>query len=195
MWGRTLQVTSTPFEAWTGRPLELDGTLDELLLRYLASYGPASTADVTTFTRLTGWREVMERNRPRLRTFQSATGVELFDLPDAPRPDPGTPAPVRMLPEFDNLLLSHAVRTRFNSSSSDFSAARGPVKGTVLVDGQVAAVWHPEQIDGPKGPTRVVIEHHPLSPPQVDEVRAEAERLVRFRYGDGEHEVQLRQIG
>ncbi len=196
VWGKTLQVTSTPFEAWTGQELDRSRGVDELVVRYLAAYGPASVADVTTFTRLTGLREVVERNRSRLRTFRSSSGVELFDLPDAPRPSADTPAPVRFLPEYDNLLLSHAVRTRFGSDESRrFADAEGPVRGTVLVDGTVQAVWHPEQVDGPKGPTRLVVEHLPLSAAQRDDVESEAADFVAFRYGDGEHEVQLRRLG
>lgn len=196
VWGRTLQVTSTPIEAWTGHELDTSRGVDELLFRYLAAYGPASVADVGTFTRLTGLREAVERNRSELRVFASATGVELFDLPDAPRPAADTPAPVRILPEYDNLLLSHSVRTRFGSDESRrFADAVGPVKGTVLVDGMVQAVWHPEPIDGPDGPTRIVVEHLPLAPSDRAQIEDEAARFVSFRDGDGDHDVQLRRLG
>ncbi len=195
VWGKTLQVTSTPLDAWTGRALDTSRSIDDLLFRYLAAYGPASVADFSTFTRLTGLREVVERNRDQLRVFASATGVELIDLPDAPRPPADTPAPVRFLPEYDNLLLSHAVRTRFGSDESRrFADAVGPVKGTVLVDGTVQAVWHPEPIGGPKGPTRIVVEHLPLSSSDQSEVEDEAARFVMFRYGDGDHDVQRRPL-
>ena len=127
------------------------------MLRYLAAFGPASVADVTTWCRLTGLRAVVERLRPQLVTFRDERGRELFDLPDAPRPDPDTPAPVRFLPEYDNVLLSHDDRSRFVSAPD--RALLGPVWsvgwGAVLHDGVVRAIWRAEA-DG------IVVRHVPL---------------------------------
>ena len=137
VWGRTGQVRTTPLDSWLGRPLARRPSLDAVVLRYLAAFGPASVADVAAWCRLTGMREVVDRLRPQLRPFRDERGRELWDLPDAARPDPDTPAPVRFLPEYDNVLLSHADRRRFQAVSS--LAIDPPIKGTVLHDGLVRA--------------------------------------------------------
>ena len=108
VWGRSGQVIVTTLEHWAGRPLDAAATLDDMVLRYLAVYGPASVMDIQAWSGLTRLREVVDRLGDRVVRFRNEGGRELLDLPDAPRPDPDVPAPVRFLPDFDNVSLSHA---------------------------------------------------------------------------------------
>jgi hypothetical protein len=142
MWNRANQVTVATVEGWLGEPLNRSLTADELVLRYLAAFGPARPADMATWSRLTGLAAAFDAVRSDLRVFRDERGRELFDVPDAPRPDPARHVPVRFLPEYDNVLLSHADRTRF--VDRDVRALYPPGRlgrGHVLVDGMLRATW------------------------------------------------------
>jgi hypothetical protein len=142
LWQRSGQVRLTTATAWLGRPRGKPLTIDERVLRYLAAFGPASPADVQTWSGLTRLGEVLERLD--VVRFQSEGGQALYDIPDATLPDPDVPAPVRLVAPFDNLLLSHANRTRVISDEHRkrlFSGKNGVFPGTVLVDGFIAGTW------------------------------------------------------
>ncbi len=105
LWGRSGAVRLTTLQAWTGLEPATDPDPSAAILRYLRAFGPASVADAAAWSRLTGLREPFERLRPRLRTFRDERGRELFDVPDAPILTGDEPAPVRLLPDYDNALL------------------------------------------------------------------------------------------
>ncbi|MGW4209628.1 winged helix DNA-binding domain-containing protein [Lentzea sp. NPDC004789] len=138
LWHRSGRAVCTTVENWLGRPQQAI-TKDELVLRYLKAFGPSTVMDAQQWSGLTRLTETFEALRPQLVTFRNEAGKELFDLPDSPRPDAGTPLPVRLLPEFDNILLAHADRRRVIADDRLGVVVGG--KPTVLVDGYVVATW------------------------------------------------------
>jgi winged helix DNA-binding protein len=194
LWGHAAQVRSTTVESWLGRALATRPSLDPVVLRYFGAFGPAAVADVAAWSRLTGLRSVVDRLRPRLRSFRDERGRELFDLPDAPRPDPDTPAPPRFLPEYDNVLLSHDDRSRFvpNQARTQLSGVRGRIHGSVLHDGLVCGVWRLDRERTSGRATLVVTHVTRLSTRARTAVAAEGRRLLRLVAADAsEHEVRL----
>lgn len=179
VWGRTGAARSTTVEAWLGRPLEDPDpapAADALVLRYLAAYGPAATADIRAWSGLTGLPAAIKRLRPRLRAFRDEHGRELLDLPDAPLPDPDTPAPPRFLPAFDNAVLGYDDRTRIIDPEHRGLSVTGA--RFVLVDGRVAATWTVERAD--EMPTLHIAPLTPLATAERDAVTEEGERLLTF---------------
>jgi hypothetical protein len=159
---------------------------DTLVLRYLAAFGPASAVDVQAWSGLTGVRDVLDELRPKLRTFRDERKRELFDLPEAPRPPEDTPTPVRFLPGFDNLILSHADRTRIIADEHRplVTTRNLQVLPTFLVDGFVAGTWKSSRVR-----TTACLTVSPFAPlPAAAKARLaeEAEDLVRFIEPDAE---------
>ena len=187
IWGSITQgqATWTTMEAWLGRPLDPAPSPDDVVMRYLTAFGPATVMDIRTWSVLPGLRAVTERLRPCLRTFRDERGRELFDLPDAPRPDPETPAPVRFLPEYDNLLLSHADRTRFMSEEhkTPLFPGNGGALGYVLVDGEFRGTWKIVRQRGDRA-TLTVEPFTALSRQETDALAEEGARLLAFAATD-----------
>jgi hypothetical protein len=176
LWSRSGRATLATVESWLGRPLDGDPAPDRAVLRYLGAFGPASVRDVATWSGFTGVRKVVERLRGDLRTFRDENGVELFDLPDAPLAAPDTPAPVRFLPEYDNVFLSHADRSRIVDPGQrpQFGSWEGRFFRMVLVDGFIRAIWRIEDGDVVVKPVRR------LSKKSTAAVAAEGRRLAAF---------------
>jgi hypothetical protein len=192
VWGAAGQALHTSAESWLERSLDPSPSPDAMVRRYLAAFGPASAADAQAWSGLTGLREVIDRLRPGLRTFRDENGRELFDLPDAPRPAPGTPAPVRFVAEFDNLILSHADRSRIISDHGRqrLYTRNGIFPGTVLVDGFVAGIW---RITRSRGAATLTVEPFgPISPPDRQALSREAQRLLGFAApGAARHDIRF----
>ncbi|MGW2277702.1 winged helix DNA-binding domain-containing protein [Streptomyces sp. NPDC001770] len=190
LWERSGQVTLTTLEHWLGRSAQAAPAPDTLVLRYLAAFGPASVKDLQSWAGLTRMREVFDRLRPQLLTFRDENGAELFDLPDAPRPGPDLPAPPRFLPEFDNVLLGHADRTRV--IPAEFSGRNGKgnqAYGTVLVDGFLAAIWRLDRTDDTA--TATVQPLGRLGRADREAVAVEAVRLLTVMTDAGAHDVRF----
>ncbi|GAA2384790.1 hypothetical protein Cme02nite_65820 [Catellatospora methionotrophica] len=190
LWGSSGQAAHTSAESWLGEG-SVVAALDDMVLRYLAVYGPASVKDVQAWSGLTRLKEVVERLRPGLAVFRDEHGVELFDLPDAPRPEPGVPAPVRLLGEFDNILLSYADRTRIISEEHRrrVFTVNGIIRSTVLIGGFVAGMWRVERTRG-----QAVLAVEPFtafSAADRDAVTREGARLLAFTDPDAAHDVRI----
>jgi DNA glycosylase AlkZ-like len=191
VWGAGGQAKYATLESWTGREPEAEPSIDEVVLRYLGAFGPASVRDVQTWSGLTRLTEVLERLRPRLLSFRDEHGKELFDLPDAPRPDPGVPAPVRFLGEYDNVLLGHADRRRIIPEGFPWNAmlADGRFVNNLLLDGILRATWWIER-EGKRRATLAIRPSPKLSSAERQEVAAEGGRLIDFAAAD----VQARDV-
>jgi hypothetical protein len=181
VWGRTGPAAWTTIETWLGEPLHTT-PLDDLVLRGLGAFGPASVADLQVWSGLTRLSEVVARLP--LRKFKTETGQIVYDLPAAPRPGEDVPAPPRLLPEYDNLLLSHRDRSRVNPANRrvPLPPGNGATTGTFLVDGGWEGTWQLRD-----GKLRL----HPYAKIDLDPLLPEAESLCAWLAPGADVEVVM----
>jgi hypothetical protein len=180
VWGYSGKAPFTTAEKWLGRMPSNSEDLRHLVLKYLAAFGPATVRDIQAWSGRTQLKQAVEEIKGELHIFRDENGNELLDLPDAPLPPEDTPAPPRFVPDYDNLLLSHADRSRVISEEHRkkvfLSAAR--VRATFLIDGFVRGAWKVEKTR--RAAALVVEPFERLSRGDCDALSEEGERLVRF---------------
>jgi hypothetical protein len=184
-WDSTGPAAWTTLRAFLGTESAPPLSPTEVVRRYLPAFGPAATEDVRTWSGMTRVAEALEPLLSELRPFTDDHGRKLWDIEEGPRPDPDVAAPVRFLPEYDNVLLGHADRTRV------IPAGVMPPgwKGNVLVDGFLAAAWKPETNGGA---VDLVIEPlRKLTKLELGEVGAEGGRLLEWLAGERAGEVRI----
>jgi hypothetical protein len=160
-------------------------TRTDLVRRYLSAFGPASVNDMQVWCRLTRLSVSFEEIGDELIVLADGNGRTLYDLPDAPRPDEETPAPVRFLPLYDNVYLGYHDRRRLlGEGTARLGSMFEEFRPAVLVDGTISGGW---SLQRNKGTATIHIElHRRMSRSDLDEVVAEGERFLTFLAPDAE---------
>jgi hypothetical protein len=190
IWGKGGNPAMSTADLWLGSPVTPDPSPEDLVRRYLAAYGPASVADAQNWSGLTRLSEIFDRLD--LRTYTDAeSGRTLYDLPDIDLPDEDIEVPVRFLPEYDNLLLSHADRTRWIDTATRKTLTLQEVltRGSTLHNGQATALW--KQTKSTKTQATLEIQPiTPLTPKTWQSIEAEAHNLLTFTNPTATHEIK-----
>ncbi|XVQ15465.1 winged helix DNA-binding domain-containing protein [Spirillospora sp. CA-255316] len=189
VWRAKAGVRNVMLTSWLGREIDppapdgSDPVGQALVRRYLAAFGPAATADLRAWCGLAGLPAAVAALRGELVAFRDERGRELLDLPDAPRPDPDTPAPVRFLPAFDNAILGYHDRGRIiDDAHRGLSVAGARV---VLVDGRVSATWTV------KAGTVIVTPLHRFSRADRTAIAEQGQALAAFLSEGDAHRVEI----
>ncbi len=165
-------------ETWLKQPIPETEHLRDLILHYLAAFGPATVNDMQTWSGLQKLKEAFEKLRPELVVYRDERKREYFDLPDMAIPDGNVPE--RFLPEFDNILLSHKDRTRIvaDEHRKGVYLPGLRVAATILIDGFVHGAWKVEKAK--KTATLFVTPFKPLTKQNRAALEQEGEQLARF---------------
>lgn len=178
-WAYPADAKFTLADKWLNTKLPKTEDASDLVLRYLAAFGPATAADMQAWSGLPTMKPALEKLRPQLVTFRDEK-KELFDLPDAPRPGEEAKAPIAFLADFDNIILSHVDRSRI---IADEHRAKVVTKNllvlpTFLVDGFVAGTWKAARAR--KTVTLTMSPFGALTKTVRSQLTKEAEKLIRF---------------
>lgn len=163
-----------------------EADLAGLLRRYLAAFGPSSAMDAQTWLGITKLKETFDTLKPELVIYKDENGIELFDLPDMPLPAGDMPAPVRFVPEYDNLLIGHADRRRIIADDyrKRVFLSAGRVRSTILLDGFVEGTWRIERVK--RTATLVIEPFRALTAAEMDALADEGAYLARFSEDDAD---------
>ena len=168
IWGSGHAPVLTRVENWLEGPREGQLNREALVLRYLAAFGPASIADMQAWCGLTRLDASFAALGDKLVTFADKTGRTLFDLPDAPRPDADITAPIRFIPDYDNVYLGYADRQRLLPQGMEGRIFRGNgYRPQLLVDGTITATWNYR-----RAKNTAILEIEPFRPLLKKELRA-----------------------
>lgn len=179
LWRTGGQARWAPSAIWLGAEVEEKAQVETLITRYLEAFGPATVQDVQAWsglTKLTGVIGEMD-----LARYSDTDGRELFDVKGGHLEDAATPAPPRLLAPFDNVLLSHADRSRIIDRATRELLNRDRLMRAFLVDGFAAGTWRLDQ------QRLSILPARPLAQADVDQLRLEAEQLLGFVHPHAEH--------
>lgn len=189
-WKHNNRPVWSRIDAWFGEPLVRDYPIDDLLLRYLRAFGPATTADMQAWSRFTGLREVVDRLGGQLRTYRDEQGRILYDVDGLELADPDSVAPVRFLGWYDNALLSHKDRSRIIPEMGGLTLSTMAMNvATFLVDGYTAGIYK-MFVEGDRARLRYV-PRRSITKRQIAAIEAEGARLLAFLEADKQPSVEL----
>ncbi|MDE2952410.1 MAG: winged helix DNA-binding domain-containing protein [Chloroflexota bacterium] len=177
-WGAGTRATYTTAAKWLGRADSSD--LTNLFRRYLAAFGPADVMDFQTWTGMTRLKSQLAPALADLVVYQSENGPDLYDLPAATIAAPDSIAPLRFIPEYDNILIAHRDRSRIlpDAHRKKVFLSAGRVIGAVLIDGFVGATW---KVKKDKNSLRLFVTLFEAKPKAcLRALEEEGNRLLRF---------------